>query len=137
MKIGTKIMTLAVLTIAALSAGATQAKADGYCREYTRTVLIGGQPQQAYGTACLGPDGAWRVQSEDLSRHQNGLYTTATLNSDNTVYFADQQPVVQQVTYVEPYPVYRPYYRPVYYRPAPVVFGFSFGNGHDHHHWHR
>jgi surface antigen len=30
-----------------------------YCREYTTTVLIGGQPKQAYGTACRQPDGSW------------------------------------------------------------------------------
>lgn len=36
--------------------------ADGaYCREFQQTVTIGGQPQQAYGTACQGQDGAWRV----------------------------------------------------------------------------
>jgi surface antigen len=35
-----------------------------YCREYTTTVLIGGKPQQAYGTACRQPDGSWeRVAS--------------------------------------------------------------------------
>lgn len=33
-----------------------------YCREYTQTVWIGGQPQQSYGTACRQPDGSWEVQ---------------------------------------------------------------------------
>ncbi len=32
-----------------------------YCREYTQTVNIGGQLQQAYGTACRQPDGSWMV----------------------------------------------------------------------------
>ena len=32
-----------------------------YCREYTRQVQIGGRVQESYGTACLQPDGAWRV----------------------------------------------------------------------------
>ena len=31
------------------------------CREYQSTGLIGGSPQSTYGTACLQPDGAWRV----------------------------------------------------------------------------
>lgn len=36
--------------------------ADGaYCREFQQNVIIGGQTQQAYGTACQQPDGAWRV----------------------------------------------------------------------------
>lgn len=31
------------------------------CREYQTTVTVGGTPQPAYGTACLQPDGSWRV----------------------------------------------------------------------------
>lgn len=31
------------------------------CREYQATVVVGGVPRQSYGTACLQPDGAWRV----------------------------------------------------------------------------
>ncbi len=32
-----------------------------YCREYQQTVTVGGESQQAYGTACRQPDGSWRV----------------------------------------------------------------------------
>jgi surface antigen len=32
-----------------------------YCREYTQTVVVGGQAQQAYGTACRQPDGSWLI----------------------------------------------------------------------------
>jgi surface antigen len=32
-----------------------------YCREYQQTVSIGGQEQQAYGTACRQPDGSWKI----------------------------------------------------------------------------
>jgi hypothetical protein len=35
-----------------------------YCREYQRTAIIDGREQQVYGTACLMPDGAWRIVSE-------------------------------------------------------------------------
>jgi hypothetical protein len=31
------------------------------CREYQSTITVGNQQQQAYGTACLQPDGTWRV----------------------------------------------------------------------------
>ena len=34
-----------------------------YCREYRQTIVIGGEPQQAYGTACRQPDGTWQTQS--------------------------------------------------------------------------
>jgi surface antigen len=32
-----------------------------YCREYTQTVMIGGEEQKAYGTACRQPDGTWQI----------------------------------------------------------------------------
>lgn len=32
-----------------------------YCREYQAGVTVGGAPQRSYGTACLMPDGSWRV----------------------------------------------------------------------------
>jgi surface antigen len=32
-----------------------------YCREYQQTVTVGGETQQAFGTACRQPDGSWRV----------------------------------------------------------------------------
>jgi len=31
------------------------------CREFQQTVTIGGRSEQAYGTACLQPDGAWEI----------------------------------------------------------------------------
>lgn len=35
---------------------------DGrYCREYTQTVMIGGEQHRAYGTACRQPDGTWEI----------------------------------------------------------------------------
>jgi hypothetical protein len=40
------------------------ATSGDYCREYTRTVYIGNQRQEAYGTACLRPDGQWEIVSE-------------------------------------------------------------------------
>jgi surface antigen len=37
-------------------------RADGtYCREFTQTVNIGGEVQQAHGTACRQPDGTWKI----------------------------------------------------------------------------
>jgi hypothetical protein len=31
------------------------------CREYQTTVMVDGRPQPGYGTACLQPDGTWRM----------------------------------------------------------------------------
>lgn len=32
-----------------------------YCREFTQVINVGGYLQNAYGTACLQPDGSWEV----------------------------------------------------------------------------
>lgn len=43
---------------------ATDAARDagtGYCREYQAAATVGGLPQPAYGTACLQPDGSWKI----------------------------------------------------------------------------
>jgi surface antigen len=42
----------------------TYQQANGaYCREYSQSIIVGGKPQSAYGTACRQPDGAWQVVS--------------------------------------------------------------------------
>jgi hypothetical protein len=40
---------------------AAQAPNGPQCREYTTTSIVGGQPQQVVGTACLQADGTWRI----------------------------------------------------------------------------
>jgi len=32
-----------------------------YCREFQQTVVIGGEEEQAHGTACRQSDGSWRI----------------------------------------------------------------------------
>lgn len=38
-----------------------QTSVGQYCREYHQTVWIGGEKQEAYGTACRQPDGSWKI----------------------------------------------------------------------------
>lgn len=38
-----------------------QTASGQYCREYQAHVSVGGKTEQAYGTACRQPDGAWRI----------------------------------------------------------------------------
>jgi surface antigen len=40
----------------------TYQSGEQYCREYQQTIYVGGESQDAYGTACRQPDGSWRVQ---------------------------------------------------------------------------
>ena len=35
---------------------------SGPCREFTQTVSIGGQMEEAYGTACRQADGSWKIK---------------------------------------------------------------------------
>ncbi len=35
-----------------------------YCREYQQTVTVGGQTEQAFGTACRQPDRSWKVVND-------------------------------------------------------------------------
>ena len=37
-----------------------QSSSGQYCREYTTTVVIGGQTERAHGKACRQADGSWR-----------------------------------------------------------------------------
>lgn len=42
----------------------TYQQADGtYCREFHQTIVVGGNTEQAYGTACRQPDGSWKIVS--------------------------------------------------------------------------
>ena len=34
-----------------------------YCREFQQTITVGGQTEDAYGTACRQPDGTWQIAS--------------------------------------------------------------------------
>lgn len=41
----------------------TQDSSGNHCREFQQEITVGGQTEQAYGTACLQPDGAWKIVS--------------------------------------------------------------------------
>jgi len=40
-----------------------QNSSNQYCREFSQTIVVGGQKQNAFGTACRQPDGNWQVVS--------------------------------------------------------------------------
>ncbi len=39
-----------------------QAPSGQYCREYEQDIVVGGESQKSYGTACRQPDGSWQIQ---------------------------------------------------------------------------
>ncbi len=132
------------VSIAAVAGFSADAKAYGneHCREYTRTVYIGGRTQDAYGTACLQPDGSWMIVGEGL-----GNDIPANVNNVNYVIHDNNQYVTPtRVVYYERHPRY--YRQP----PAPVFIWSNnsnryYRNGHyvnyrkydrhDHRRWDR
>ncbi len=89
-----------------------------YCREYTKTITVGGKPQeQGYGTACMQPDGSWEIVSTNEAAPEPEYVETYT-----------PMPV-RTVEYIE-------YPRPVYIaRPQPA-FSVSFGSYGSSRHYH-
>jgi hypothetical protein len=101
------------------------------CREYQRTIVIGGRAERGYGTACRQPDGTWRVVSAQRA--------AAPVERRTTVYVRE----VPRPYYAYPYHPYR-YYPYGYYAPwgywhpfwypfnISLNLGFLFHGGHRH-----
>ena len=58
------VATLSTMLITSANAHSGSAAVDHQCREFTRTIVIGGEPQQGVGTACLQSDGSWQIVSD-------------------------------------------------------------------------
>jgi len=104
------------------------------CREFTQSILIAGEEQHGYGTACRQPDGSWQIVSDQRAA------TQIQAGQPSVIYVREAA-----VRYV-PYPyAYRPYYRygyAPYYFPynLSLSFGYVYRSGHDgggHHRWGR
>lgn len=97
-----------------VAASGTARADDGYCREYQRSATIGGTVQQMYGTACMQPDGSWRIASPESGAPEEGVsYQVANIEPQPVIV---QQPVVYQS-----YPAYEPVYTNYRYYPGPAV----------------
>ncbi|MCC6597596.1 MAG: hypothetical protein IT559_02255 [Alphaproteobacteria bacterium] len=101
---------------------AANAQADyGPCREYSKTISIGGRVQIGYGQACRQPDGAWEIISisgAEAARPATREYIRDdlyALDGGRVVIIDRPAPVVyrEPVYYYAPAP--RVYARPVYY----------------------
>lgn len=119
------LLTAAVVLAAGMFAVPEDAAAGDYCREYTRTVNIGGRLQDAYGTACLQPDGSWMIVGEGLG---NDIPSNVN-NVDYVIHDGPQTIVPPRVVYYERPPVY--YYQAPRPRPYSVWYndGRFYRNG--------
>jgi len=104
------------------------------CREFQQTVTIGGQAQQAYGTACRQADGSWKLGPQQRTYD---VVTTTAYEPPPTVIVRPPPRVVYVYPPVHPVPVYYP----TYYAPPRPVFHSRIivggGRPHHHHHHHR
>ncbi len=90
--------------LASMPLFAVPAMAGEYCREYQKTIRVGGQIESGYGTACLQPDGSWMiVESEGTVDPFDELR-----RQRDVVIVSDRRPV---------YYTYGPSFRPVNYYP--------------------
>lgn len=86
------------------------------CREYNAQIMVGGQPQPAYGWACQQPDGSWKI-SQDVPGQPPQVYVVPA----NPGYPAGY-----------PYWAYDPYWGPRIAIGGTFIFGG--GRGFHHHH---
>lgn len=112
-----KIVWLAGAILVSSLASAAQAN-QPFCREYTKQVWVGGQPQSGYGTACMQPDGSWAVSEQ---QSQPGIQLT-----DH--YYGNNYGAYRPAPIYAPPPVYYPPYPPAYRQPfvSNFVLGFNF-----------
>ncbi len=104
---------------------AGNADAAGYCREYQKSIRVGGHTESGYGTACMQPDGSWMITDT-----RGSVDPFDDLREQNVTLVAAEQPV-----YYRYGPSYHPvtYYAPVrrqyYYRDNDPDIVLYFGNG--------
>lgn len=115
-----KILAIGGTVAAFLFAGAGEARAE-YCREYTRTVYIGSNVQEAYGTACLQPDGSWMIVGEGP---MNSIPDNAS-NVDYVIRDNNRTYVPSRVVYYD-----QPQIRVYKSRPAPIFVWNQRGHYH-------
>jgi surface antigen len=77
------------------------------CREFTSTIVVAGQQQQGYGTACRQPDGTWRIVSDEAEATQ-------------------APPPAQTNIYVNNPPPEYYYYPAGFYYPYHIYLSFSY-----------
>jgi hypothetical protein len=102
------------------------------CREFTQTVIIGGQRQEAYGTACRQPDASWKIVNDQPP-------ATAEVPAQRPqVVYVREAPAPPVYSYPYPY-AYRPYPYDYYpYFPFSLGLSFSYfsgGHGYGGHGW--
>lgn len=102
----TKTMLMGILALGAaigFMPGQAQARDNEYCREYTRTVYIGNRQQEAYGTACMQPNGDWKIVDDSDRDRVGQRFRSSDVNetvSYQPVQYYTYRPPVQRTRIV-------------------------------------
>jgi hypothetical protein len=103
---------------AAVAVPTAAAEPQQTCREYSATAMVNGVAQETVGTACLQPDGRWKIVDSDAASAGTAAPQVAAAYPAYPYYYP---------------PYYYPYPYPAYWGPSVGIgFGFRFG-GHHHH----
>ena len=115
MKLGNKIRLASAGVFATLLVMASNtARAEEYCREFTKDIAVGGKQQEGYGKACWREDGSWEIKA----KNQHNASFSAPYKSENKP--------IQEVNYYGGYSS-EPY----------KLFSYFYGNRHDGHQYYK
>jgi hypothetical protein len=111
------ILIAALAAIPLLFAQPAEASRGDYCREFTKTIRVGGNLESGYGRACLMPDGSWQIVSTHGSLEPHEIFP---------------RDIHRRIVYRDNY------YAPRYYQPPRVVYyqpGRHYGHYKHKKHW--
>ncbi len=121
-----KILLRTVLILGTISGFSSNAVAnDDYCREYTKTINIGGHEENAYGTACLRPDGSWEIMSlEGTNEARNKVRNIIYDDIERHVNYKDREHIIVRESYHSAPLYYKPYnrFQSVQYKSWPYTY---------------
>lgn len=91
MKRGYLLAAGASLFFSLAGMGGTANATEEYCREYTKTIYIGGKAQEGYGSACMKPDGSWEFvnESNEIIPNQPMALPMQRRNVSTVIYYND------------------------------------------------
>jgi surface antigen len=102
------------------------------CREYVTTIIIDGEEEEGYGTACRQPDGTWMIVSDEPAAIEEGGQTV--VQGGEPVYTDHAVNPVYLYPYGYPYWYYDyPYYVWDYYPRIFFSFDIVYFSGHNYH----
>jgi hypothetical protein len=86
---------------------------ESYCREFTQTFTISGETEKGYGTACLQPDGSWKIVSQTNAASGEQANSVQYVVKEESVYIVPRTVIFApgHITHRKPYKYKKPFRR--------------------------